>query len=98
IFPLARAQFEPFARYMVAIHERLHPIFTEDLKVAHEAYPEILTADLIATVEIVLAQEDGRPVLMGIVKPSGSAIFDDVALAAMRRASPFGAPPPSIVS
>lgn len=89
----------PFAIYINAIHNRLHPSFEEELQAAREVYPELHTAaDLVVHVEIVLDQEDGHIARMGIFKSSGSSVFDAVALAALRRAAPFGAPPHSIVS
>ena len=96
---LGRKSYVSFAKYINAIHDRLHPIFEEELQAAREAYPELrTTADLVANIEVVLNQDNGRPVLLGVVKSSGSVIFDAVALAALRRAAPFGAPPLSIVS
>jgi TonB family protein len=89
----------PFAIYINEIHSRLHSSFGEELQAAREAYPELRTAaDLIVHVEIVLDQENGRLARLGVFKSSGSSVFDAVALAALRRAAPFGAPPPSIVS
>ena len=68
-------------------------------KAARKAYPELRTAvDLIVRVEIVLDQEDGRLARLGVIKSSGSSAFDAVALAALRRAAPFGVPSRSIVS
>jgi TonB family protein len=90
---------ETFVRQCAAMHHRLHATFEEELQTAREAYSELRTAsDLVATIEIVLDQDDGRPVMLGVARSSGSVVFDAVALAALRRAAPFGAPPFSIVS
>jgi TonB family protein len=88
-----------FAIYMVAIHQRLHPIFAEEMRTARAAYSELRDAGELSTrVEMVLAETDGSIARMGVIRSSGSAVFDTVALVAVRRAAPFGRPHPSIVS
>jgi TonB family protein len=58
-----------------------------------------MNQDGIATnLEIVLSQDDGRIVRMGITKTSGVTAFDVAALESVQRASPFGPPPREIIS
>ncbi len=96
---LGKERFAPFAHYLTAMHNRIHPVFAAELAAARAAHPELDGAtDLVVTLEIGVGQEDGNPVVLGVVKSSGSVLFDAVAVTAVRRAGPFGAPPPSIVS
>jgi hypothetical protein len=89
----------PFATYIVAIHGRFHDVFQEELEAARQAYPELRTAAHLATdVEVGVDRDEGRPVLLGVVKSSGSTVFDAVVLASWRRAGPLGPPPSAIVS
>jgi TonB family protein len=53
---------------------------------------------LTTELESILNQESGDLVRMGVIKFSGVAAFDIAALESVRRASPFGQPPPEIVS
>lgn len=89
----------PFAIYIASMHEHLHYAYEEELAAAREAYPALRGAtDLAVRVEIVINQADGSLAKLGVVKSSGSVVFDVVALAALRRAVPFDAPPPSLAS
>jgi hypothetical protein len=89
----------PFARYIVSMHERLHDMYGEELAAARKANPELRNAeDLAVLIEIVVNQADGRLAKLGVVKSSGSVVFDVVALSALRGAAPFDVPPPSISS
>lgn len=91
----------PFASYLNVIHNRLHPIFADsflgslgNLPASHPMNQE----DLRTNLEIVLSQDDGRVVRMGITRTSGVTAFDIAALESVQRASPFGPPPREIVS
>jgi TonB family protein len=53
---------------------------------------------LSSELEIILNQESGGIVRMGVFKSSGITVFDVAALESVKRAAPFGAPPPEIVS
>lgn len=89
----------PFAMYIVSMHERLHYVYEEELAAAREAYPALRdAADLAVRIEIVINQADGSLAKLGVVRSSGSVVFDVVALVALRRAVPFDAPPPSLAS
>jgi hypothetical protein len=90
----------PFASYINAIHNRLHPIFAEEFLAALENLPPShqLNQNLVTHVEIVLSKDEGRIVRLGVTKASGSTAFDAVALNSISRASPFGKAPEVIVS
>ncbi|MEJ7735494.1 MAG: hypothetical protein WKG00_40695, partial [Polyangiaceae bacterium] len=90
----------PFATYINAIHNRLHPIFAEEFLSSLDNLPNSheLNGKLITHLEIVLSKDDGRIVRLGVTKASGATAFDVVALNSVSRASPFGKAPPAIVS
>ena len=54
--------------------------------------------NISTNLEIVLDQEAGRVVRMGVTKTSGVTAFDIAALESVQRAQPFGMPPQEIVS
>jgi hypothetical protein len=90
-----------FARYMNAVHNRIHPLFTggflfalDSLPAGHPLNDQRLSTEL----EIVLNQESGDVVRMGVTKFSGVTAFDIGALESVKRAAPFGMPPREIVS
>ena len=89
----------PFATYINAIHNRLHPVFAEELA-AFNALPQgpARDGDLITVLEIVLDPAEGQLVRMGVVKASGVTAFDVAALSAINRSRPFGKAPDVIVS
>lgn len=90
----------PFATYLVAMHRRIHPIFADAFLASVERLPASNVLNdprLVTRLEIVLSS-DGRIVKMGVVKPSGSTAFDVATLESVQRASPFGPPPPSLLS
>ncbi|KYF61038.1 hypothetical protein BE11_23415 [Sorangium cellulosum] len=89
----------PFALYINAVHERLHPIYEEELTAARKATPELRGGpDVAVQLEIVVNQADGRLARLGVVASSGSVVFDVVALEAVLRAAPFDAPPSLLAS
>src|SRR4029079_11095266 len=90
----------PFATYINAIHNRLHPIFAEEFLESLDGLPKshALNQDLITHVEIVLAKDTGRIVRIGITKASGVTAFDVVALSSVSRAQPYGKAPDAIIS
>ena len=90
-----------FASYLNAIHKRIHPIFADSflssldrLQATHPMNDPRLSTEL----EIVLNQESGDLVRMGVTRSSGVTAFDIAALESVKRAAPFGPPPPEIVS
>jgi TonB family protein len=91
----------PFARYLNAIHNRLHPIFADRFLATLEGMPAdhpMNRQDMVTHIEIVLSKEDGRIVRMGVTKSSGVTAFDVGALDSVQKASPYGTPPGAIVS
>src|SRR5690606_30199773 len=91
----------PFANYLNAIHQRLHPIFADRYLASLSRLPgdhALNDMEMFTNLEIVLSPDDGRIVKMGITKPSGVTAFDIGALDSVRKASPFGAAPSAIVS
>jgi hypothetical protein len=91
----------PFAAYLAAIHNRLHPIFADWFLASLDSLPQghpMNNPELNTSLEIVLDQDEGRIVRMGITKTSGVTAFDIAALDSVQRASPFGPPPREIVS
>lgn len=90
----------PFATYLTLIHNRLHPIFSEGFVDNLGDLPKesiLRDTSLIAWMEIVL-RPDGTIHHLGIVRPSGSTVFDIAALDSVDRAAPFGNAPKEIVS
>jgi hypothetical protein len=91
----------PFATYLNRIHNRLHPIFAINYLGFLDGLPGsagLHDKDMKTNLEIVLSQSNGSIVKMGVTRTSGVTAFDISALESVQRASPFGAPPPSIVS
>lgn len=90
----------PFASYINAVHNRLHPIFAEEFLSALDNLPagHVLNQNLVTHVEIVLSKDEGRIVRLGVTRASGSTAFDVVAVNSISRASPFGSAPDAIVS
>jgi TonB-like protein len=91
----------PFATYLNRIHNRLHPIFAVNYLGFLDGLPGsagLHDKDMKTNLEIVLSQSNGSIVKMGVTHTSGVTAFDISALESVQRASPFGAPPASIVS
>lgn len=91
----------PFASYLNRIHNRLHPIFADHFLGSLDRLPSsnpMNNQEISTSLEIVLSEEDGRIVRMGVTKTSGVTAFDIAALESVQRASPFGAAPKEIVS
>ena len=89
-----------FARYLNAMHARIHPIFAESFLVslgALSADNPLNVQSLIVRLEIVLTKE-GRVRSMGVVSSSGETHFDIAALDSVDRAQPFDPPPSEILS
>ena len=91
----------PFANYLNAIHQRLHPVFADRFLSSLDRMPNdhpLNDMEMKTNLEIVLRPEDGRIVRMGVTKHSGVTAFDIGALESVRKASPFGTAPSAIVS
>jgi len=92
---------KPFAEYIVKMHNRLHPIFSDQFLASLERLPSwspLHQKNLFTNLEIVIAGEDGRIVRLGVIRQSGLATFDAAALDSVDRAQPFGPAPESIWS
>ncbi len=90
----------PFASYLHAIHNRIHPIFAEAFLGSLSGLPPthpLNDVKMATHLEIILSPR-GEVVRMGIVKTSGVTAFDIAALDSVQRASPFGSAPPAIFS
>lgn len=90
-----------FAGYLNGIHNRIHPIFADSFLGSLDSLPAshpMNNEQLSTEVEIILDQESGNVVRMGVTKFSGVTAFDVAALDSVKRAAPFGAPPREIVS
>jgi hypothetical protein len=91
----------PFASYLNAVHNRIHPVFADTFLVSLNSLPSnhpLNQMDISTHLEIVLSSVDGRLVDMGVTKTSGVTAFDIGALESVLRASPFGPPPRQIIS
>jgi hypothetical protein len=90
-----------FGSYLSMIHNRIHPIFADSFLGSLDNLPSshpMNNPDLSTEVEIILDQESGNVVRMGVTKFSGITAFDIAALDSVKRAAPFGTPPREIVS
>jgi len=90
-----------FGTYLSMIHNRIHPIFADSFLGSLDNLPSshpMNNPDLSTEVEIILDQESGNVVRMGVTKFSGITAFDIAALDSVKRAAPFGTPPREIVS
>jgi hypothetical protein len=91
----------PFASYLNAIHNRLHPVFADRFLSSLSRMPgdhPLNNMEMTTNLEIVLRPDDGQVVRMGVTKSSGVTAFDIGALDSVKRAGPFGAAPQSIIS
>jgi len=91
----------PFATYLNAIHNRIHPLFADSFLGSLDNLPKthpLNSPRLVTRLEIVVSPKDGRIVKMGIVKTSGITAFDIAALDSVHRAQPFGPAPGAIIS
>lgn len=90
----------PFATFLNAMHNRIHPIFADSFLGSLDGLPgthPLNDPKLMTRLEIVLTRE-GNLHHMGVVKTSGITAFDIAALDSVQRASPFGAAPSAIIS
>ena len=90
----------PFASYLHAIHNRIHPIFAESFLGSLSGLPRTHALNdlrMATHLEIILSAR-GEIIKMGIVKTSGVTAFDIAALDSVQRAQPFGPAPPAIFS
>jgi hypothetical protein len=91
----------PFASYINGMHNRIHPIFADGFLGSLSGLDprdRLSNMKLVTHVEIVLDGKTGKLIRAGVVKPSGVTAFEVAALRSLEDASPYGAPPKSIVS
>jgi TonB family protein len=91
----------PFATYLVAMHNRIHPIFADQFLASLSNLPAnhpLNDPKLFASVEIRLAGDDGSLARIGVLRSSGVTVFDVAVLDALQRAAPFGKAPDAIRS
>jgi TonB family protein len=95
-----RTAASPFATYLSNMHHRIHRLFADGFLAGLEAGSAenpLNDMNLRSTVEIVL-ERDGRVSRIGIVRTSGSTMFDVAAMNSVRRSAPFGDAPEAIRS
>jgi TonB family protein len=83
----------PFALYLIAMHNRIHPIFADEFVAWLDTLPSSdprNNPQLVVRIEVATGATDGRIVRMGVVRSSGVASFDAAALDAVDQAAPFG--------
>jgi TonB C terminal len=90
----------PFASYLVAMHNRIHPLFADQALKRLESLPagHPLNGNLGVVIEIVLARDTGKVVRLGVIKSSGETKFDIAAVDVVIRAAPYGKAPAAIAS
>jgi hypothetical protein len=91
----------PFASYLVAIHNRIHPIFADTFLASLDRLPSsdpMNRPEIYTSLEIVIERNEGRIQRLGVTRTSGVTAFDVAALESVYRAQPFGVPPNEIVS
>jgi TonB family protein len=88
----------PFASYLNAMHNRIHPRFADEFVASLSSAPASIPLSAITTLEIVVLPQRGEIEAVGVVRSSGVTAFDAGAVAAVMRAAPFGKAPDSIVS
>ncbi|MCD6499856.1 MAG: TonB family protein [Deltaproteobacteria bacterium] len=95
-----RTRAHPFARYIAAMHRKIHPLWGDGFLVDWDMKPKedpMNEWSRWAMVEIVL-NRDGTLAKAGLVKSSGYMPFDVAALDVAFSAAPFSRPPASILS
>jgi TonB family protein len=91
----------PFATYLNKVHNRIHPEFTDKGLEKLDALPPthpMNDVKLVVRVEIVIEGQTGLIRNLVVVRSSGLAEFDALAVESVRRAGPFDDAPPEIRS
>jgi hypothetical protein len=97
-FADARLQF---FTYLNGIHNRLHPIFSDNFLASLGSLPPahpMNRDDLTTAVELILEPADGKIFEVRITRSSGVPAFDIGGVESFKRAAPFGTAPQEIVS
>ncbi|MDP3276025.1 MAG: TonB family protein [Deltaproteobacteria bacterium] len=95
-----RTAASPFSSYLTHMHRRIHESFADGFLAGLESAPRespLNDPRLHTTVEIVL-HPNGRIARIGIVRTSGSTMFDVSAINSIRRSAPFSEAPQAIRS
>ncbi len=82
-----------FAKYLNAMHNRIHGPFTDDaLQKLDALRPNDALNDmsLMTRVELMIDGKTGDVVKQTVVRTSGISAFDELGMEAVRRAAPFG--------
>lgn len=90
-----------FAKYLNAMHNRIHPIFTDTYLASLDKLPKDDPRNdpkLVTRVELVISPDDGRILQLGVVRSSGVASFDTAAVDSVNSAAPFGPATPDMAS
>lgn len=90
------ARASPFAEYLAALHRRIHITFHQFVDNASTTGP-MSDLSLAVKLEIVFGA-DGGITRIGVVNSSGVLPYDFAAFNAVKRATPFPAPPDAIKS
>jgi hypothetical protein len=100
LLPLGQPSRVDFARYLNAIHNRIHPLFERFLILLGSSAPTDPRNEpkLVTHLELVVGAADGALVRFGVTKTSGVSAFDAGALQAVHDAAPFGVAPENIRS
>lgn len=98
---LAEQASVPFSDYILRMHDRLHPVYSQGWLGSLKELPldhALRSTELNASIEIVLDGETGRVRSLGIVESSKIYAFNVAALEALALAGPFGSAPEEIQS
>jgi TonB family protein len=89
-----------WARYLNVVHNRVHPIFTDEFLVGLKQLPpsDPLNGELWTGLSITLEPVQGNIELIRVVRPSAVQALDERAVDAVRRAAPFGPAPNELLS
>ena len=99
--PLKDAALLPFAKYLNAVHNKVHPEFADKEIAKLDELPfnhPLNNTTLVTRVEIVLDGATGAVASLLVVKPSRQPAFDALAVDSLKRAAPFGEAPSAIRS
>lgn len=82
----------PFAKYLNAMHNRIHGPFTEEALAGLDALPPNDPRNdksLVVRLELVIEGTTGKLLREIVARSGGVTAFDEVAVDAVRRAAPF---------
>ncbi len=89
----------PLADYLVAMHRKIHPLFTLGFLAGIDARKDPSYSDqTLWTMLAIVIDHDGSVARITSARPSGVPAFDAAAIASVQAAAPFPPPPPPIES